>query len=272
MAQRMKFNKAAFVVMAFVFLAGFVSLALADDSVEDFFGAKPGDFIKYRTYVGGFGISSTIDQWGNFQGTQSLQFGPVTVSGTVSNPEVDFIPAISRNFGFGALVGRREGAWALEVSYWRSDHTGNIISNGPSGPATFATPARLEAFDLDFKRYFFTQVSTQPFVSFGFSFPWLWVQQGSEIIDNNNPPNVLAINDETISGIGFNVGAGLEIYLGDGFSLVGGAFQRWTEFDQINGASKIPINKMYFDNNPADVGSLEGDGLNLYVGTTIGIE
>jgi hypothetical protein len=80
------------------------------------------------------------------------------------------------------------------------------------------------------------------------------------------------VDDETLSGIGFNVGAGLEIYLGNGFSLIGGAYETWTSFDQINGASKIATNSVYFNNIPADVGSLAGNGLNLYVGTTFGVE
>ena len=283
MAQRMKFNKAGLLALVLISLTGFTGVTWADEDQDnealDTAGAKINDFIKSRTYIGGIGISSTIDQWGDFTGVNAFSSLPVTtvsIGGAgsvtnVSNPEVNFIPTINRNYGFGAMVGHREGPWAAEISYWRSDHTANFYYISSSGPATFTTPARLEALNLDFKRYFFTQYPAQPFVSVGFSFPWLWVRQGSSIYDPSFT-TVQGSNDETISGIGFNVGAGLEIYIGNGFSLIGGAYETWTSYDQINGASKIPLNTLYWDNNPADISSIGGNGLNLYVGTTITIE
>jgi hypothetical protein len=287
MAQRMKFHKTALfaIFLTSIFLSGFCFKAFAesDDSVGEFFGAKPTDFIKSRSYIGFLGTSSDIDQWGDFNGTNSLQSSSAaTVSGGVTitpNPEVDFVPAITRKYGWGALVGQREGPWAVEVSFWRTDTTGSYsyLSGGATIIAT--TPASLQAINVDFKRYLFTELPTQPFISIGLSFPWLWVRNFSEILDYQQPPNpttgqynVISVNDETISGIGFNLGAGLEIYLDNNFSLIGGAYQRWTSFNQISGAAKIPFDSMYFDNNPSDVGSLEGDGLNLYVGTTFGFE
>lgn len=265
-----------------IFLSGFCFKAFAesDDSVGEFFGAKTNDFVKSRSYVGFMGTSSTIDQWGDFNGTNSLQSSSaatVNSSGTTitPNPEVDFIPSITRKYGWGVLLGQREGPWAVEVSFWRNDTTGSYFSGG----ATVTTPASLQAINFDLKRYLFTELPTQPFISMGFSLPWLWVHNFSYILDYQQPPNpttgqynVISVNDETISGIGFNLGAGLEIYLDNNFSLIGGAYQRWTTFNQISGAEKIPFDNMYFDNNPNDVGSLEGDGLNLYVGTTFGFE
>jgi hypothetical protein len=64
----------------------------------------------------------------------------------------------------------------------------------------------------------------------------------------------------------------MELYLDNGFSLIGGLYQRWTEFDQINGASKVPLNQMYFDGNPSDVGALSGNGLQFYIGGTVGVD
>jgi hypothetical protein len=252
--------------MALFLWLGMVAGAKAEWA-DDFFGAKPDDFVKSRSYIGGMGISSTIDQWGDFNGINSLQFGPTTiVSGGVSTftiPEVDYIPAITRNFGWGVLLGHREGPWALETSYWRSEHTANYYS----ASATLTSPAALQSINFDFKRYFFTQVPTQPFVSVGLSVPWLWIRQFSYLLGSP-----VQVNDLTISGVGLNLGAGLEIYLGDGFSVTGGALRRWTAFDQVNGATKIPLTGIYFDGNPKDLGSLAGDGYQFYVGTTFGVE
>lgn len=89
---------------------------------------------------------------------------------------------------------------------------------------------------------------------------------------NSGVPVLLQTNDETLSGIGLNLGAGLEIYIGDGFSLLGGVEQRWAGFNQINGAAKIAGNNLDFDYNPKDAGNAEGDGLNLFVGTTVGFQ
>lgn len=242
--------------MAFVLFFGAVTTAvLADDLLGEFFEGSSTDFIKSRVYIGAFGISSTIDQWGDFNGTIIASHN----SGTET--ELDLIPAIDRKFGWGALIGYRRGPWAVEMSYWRSDHTATF-NNG----VTLTTPASLQSLNFDFKRYFFTQAPTQPFFQFGFSLPWLWVRQASSLVPSN------LVDDETISGIGFNLGAGLEIYLDNNFSIMGGVIQRWTGFNQINGAAKIPENTLYDDGNPSDIGSLEGDGLNFYAGMTFGVE
>ena len=263
----MKFHKAGLLVMVLVLLTGWVKVLWADDEEleSSIPGAKQTDFIKERSYIGILGTSADIDQYGDFNGTTFMTFnGGTTVSGGVtytSTSEQDIIPSITRQFGWGVLLGHREGPWAGEVSFWRSDHTATFIA---SGPTTITNPASLQAINIDFKRYFFTAVPTQPFISLGISFPWLYVENGSYLGSSTN--------NETISGIGLNLGAGMEIYLDNGFSILGGLYERWTEFDQINGAAKIPLNQMYFDGNPTNIGALAGNGLNFYVGGTVGVE
>jgi len=128
----------------------------------------------------------------------------------------------------------------------------------------------LQSIDIDFKRYLLTQLPTQPFISIGLSFPWLWVSDGSNVLDNSN--NLIGINDETISGMGYKLGVGMEIYLDDHFSLIGMAQERWTEFNQVNGAFKVAENSFTFNGNSANVGSFAGNGLNFFVGTSIGFQ
>lgn len=265
-------NKTAWLVMVAAFLGGFSSASWADDDSAD--------YIKSRTYIGILGNSATLDQWGDFNGTHSVQFGPVTYQTSpvtaFSNPEVDIIPTIDRNFGFGGLIGHREGPWAAEISYWRNDHTATYT--GGTG-VTLTTPARYESFNVDFKRYFLTELPAQPFVNVGLTFPWLWMHNTSYIMDYHSPPNpstgqynVIGVNDETISGFGVNLGAGVEVYISELFSISGGAYGRFVGFDQINGASKIALNKIFFDGNPADKGSLAGNALNLFVTMTVAIK
>ena len=256
------------VLVLALFLGAITSTVWAQDDENNT------DYIKSRTYIGVLGTSSTIDQWGDFNGQEAftmpgtiIQTAPITL---YSNEEQTLIPSINRNFGFGVLAGHREGPWAAEMSFWRSDHTASW--NGGLG-VTFTTPASYQSINVDIKRYFFTQLPTQPFILIGLSFPWLWVRQASSLYDTNSGTPVLTqTNDETMSGIGLNLGAGLEIYVGDGFSLLGGIEQRWTGFNQINGAAKIGSNNLYYDGNPKDTGNMEGDGLNLYVGTTVGFQ
>lgn len=289
--ERMKWTKTAVVVMVLLCSSVVTSLAYGD-SFEDWFGAAPNDYIKTRSYIGVVGISTFIDQGGDFNGLNSVQFGPVTYSTSpvtqFTNPEVDLVPAINRNFGFGILMGERVGPWAGEISYWRSTHTATYTGGG----VLFTTPATMESLNFDLKRYFLTQLPTQPFFSLGISFPWITIVNGSDVLNYQSAPNpdgtynVVNINNETISGIGFEMGVGLEIYLGNGFSLVGSAEQRWTGFNQVNGAEKVGVGEIYYDGDPNEtlpaqgsattgpnnIGNFEGDGLNFYVGTTVGFE
>lgn len=245
----MKPNKLGLLLLLASGWVGFYSTVRADELP---------DFVKTRSYIGVFATYADIDQWGGFDGSHGLYYD----SGTTT--EVDYVPAITREFGWGALVGHREGPWAMEISYMRSNHTATF-SGLPSTPATY------QSIDMTLKRYFLTKLPIQPFVNIGFSIPWIWVRQSSFLYDDTTSALVLS-DDETISGIGLNLGAGLELYLDNGFSIMGGAFERWSSFDQINGASKIPLDNMYFDGNPTDVASLAGDGLNFYAGATLAVE
>jgi hypothetical protein len=77
------------------------------------------------------------------------------------------------------------------------------------------------------------------------------------------------VGDSTYSGIGLNLGVGAELYLGDGLSLVGCLMQRWTGFNQINGQENLPFTPSTTGSTNVN-GNLEGNGLDIYVGTTIG--
>ena len=259
----MKLKKAAFLTMLFITFSGFVGTVWADDEEgADFFtGAKTSDFIKTRGYIGVGGTSATIDNATWFNGSASS----TTVTST-GFQEVNIIPSINRNFGFAILAGYRSGPWAGEVTYWRSTHSASWTGSG----TTFNTSSVLQSFDIDFKRYFLTQLPTQPFVNVGVCFPWLWTSSGSNLLDSSN--NVVLVDDTTLSGIGFDLGVGMEIYLDDHFSLVGSARERWTGFDQSEGALKNPSTGFVIGGNSSNQASIPGNGLQFFVGTTLGFQ
>ncbi len=259
----MKLKKAAFFTMFFITLCGFVGATWAEDEEgADFLtGAKASDFIKSRGYLGFGGTSAVIDNATWFNGTAAST--TVTATGFT---EEDIIPSIDRNFGFAILAGYRTGPWAAEVTYWRSTHAATWTGGG----STFNTSAVLQSFDIDFKRYLFTELPTQPFINLGICFPWLWIENGSNLLDSNN--NVVAVDDSTISGIGFDLGVGMEIYLDDHFSLVGSVRERWTGFDQTEGILKDPSSGYDIAGNSSNNAALPGNGLQFFVGTTVGFQ
>jgi hypothetical protein len=242
----MKWNKIALAAMVSAFLAGFVPAVWADDS-----GA--GDYIKQRTYVGGFGSSTNIDDGGNFNGEWSVNFN--------NGEELDLIPSLDRNFGFGGMIGHRQGAYAAEVSYWRTSHNATWTGGGPT---LFYGKASYHSLNVDFKRYFLTQLPTQPFFSLGLSLPWVIVEDASAFTSTSGT----LMADTAIAGIGFNLGVGMEIYLGPDYSIVGGAIQRWAGYNQVNGAMKRTLDTTLNGQNI----NVAGDGLNFYVGATMGFE
>jgi hypothetical protein len=115
--------------------------------------------------------------------------------------------------------------------------------------------------NIDFKRYFFTETQTQPFINLGVSFPWIVVQNAASDANGNMGPLTLA-------GLGLNLGVGMEYYLSPDLSFFGAAYQRWASFDEFKGVG-IQFNQLaQYGNSNSDAGG----GLNFAVGTTLGFE
>jgi hypothetical protein len=217
-----------------------------------------GDFIPERTYIGGLATYGGIDNGGDFTGQNTMTYGS-------SAPyEIELIPTISQNVGFAVLLGRREGAWAAEISYWNSNHSASYNNGG----ITYQGTATYQSINLDFKHYFFTQFPTQPFISVGLSLPWLVVQNGSlygPYASPPYPPNTYSSSDATYTGIGFNLGAGLEIYMGKSFSIVGSITERWAGYGDVLGYNRVHETPQL---NGNDI-TLQASGLNFGVGATV---
>jgi len=285
----MRLNQIAFLATLLSILCfGATFKAWADDDEIETYGLPEShDFIQHRSYIGFFGTSADIDSNNDFNGSGAFITAPVSLTGGgFTSEELDFIPSINRNFGFGGMAGHREGPWAIELSYWYSNHTGSINTFDALGnPTTVTTSAVYSTINLDLKRYFFTTLPIQPFIDLGVNFAFLSSQNTSELFaydSVNQQFEYQSSGSQTDTGYGLNLGIGAELYLGDGFSLVGGAIQRFTTFQQINGASKVNLTP-----DPGDLpepvsgatatsgtnqGSLEGNGLNFYLGMTVGID
>jgi hypothetical protein len=242
-------------ILGFAAALGWTALAAAPVRADN-----PADYLHTRTYVGFSGISVGVDTGGAFSGTNYSR---------VDDPyEIDLIPALSRNIGFGVLVGHREEAWAFELSFWQTDHTATF------GPATLSSPvttgvavpktqgeAVYDSINLDFKRYFLTEMQIQPFISLGVCFPWIVVQNAAS--DGSGPASAL-----TLAGLGLNLGIGAEYYFSPNVSVTAGAYQRWASFDQFKGVALQFSQLNQYGANTSD----EGSGLNFAVGATLGFE
>ncbi len=244
-------------LLAFLFLlAGSGTQTRADEG-------NPGDFIHTRTYIGVEGTSVSVDNTGIFNGLNySIVYNPTY--------EVDLLPALAQNFGFGVLLGHREEAWAVEVSFWQSNHNatfgpGVVVDNPSGGSVTFNQQfqdvAVYNSINVDFKRYFITESQIQPFVNLGVCFPW--------IVVNNAAANAnYDVTSLTLAGLGLDLGAGVEYYLSPTLSFFGGAYRRWASFDEFKGFS-LEYNQV--DQNGPSPTDATG-GFDFAVGTSLGFE
>jgi hypothetical protein len=243
-------------VLALLF-SGLSALAWAD-------AENPADYLHTRTYIGVVGTSISMDTGGLFSGLNYSR---------VDNPgyEVDLIPALQQNFGFGILLGHREEAWAVELSYWQSNHNATfgpgVVSSESGSSVTFTQQyqdtAVYSSVNIDFKRYFFTDSQTQPFINLGVCFPWITVNNAAEDGFGN-------ISSLTLAGLGLDLGVGVEYYLSPNLSFFGGAYKRWASFDEFKGlqAQYDQITQYSNGGSPTDAGG----GFNFAIGTSIGFE
>lgn len=209
-----------------------------------------------RTYFGILGTS--VSSGGTGFGTATLL--------NEEPYEVTLAPAVSQNFGWGVFLGRREGSYAAEVSFWQSTHDSSWKGTYPVGGGgtvaygkTLHGTATLDAIDIDFKRFFLTDLPVQPFVGLGVNIPWLTFMDASA--------NTSSVGNAVFEGVGFDLGAGLEYYLNSTFSIVGGFYQKWSGFGQYKGVNGVDNQVQGAVGKPS---SFDGSGLDFYIGTSVG--
>jgi len=157
------------------------------------------------------------------------------------------IPAVSGGTGFGIAVGGREKKWAIDLSYLNTKLDAEGINLAQSNPvADTATitdlDARLHIISIDMRRHFFYNTRVQPFILFGWiPAAWIKIRDGAAIYDASGA--VTKLDDATISAFltGFDLGAGLSIFITPKVAINGSAIYRRMSFDGCRGASGISL-------------------------------
>jgi hypothetical protein len=199
--------------------------------------------IQSRNYVGGFLTCVLVDTMGDFNGTEIIS------DPSVAN-ELNLVPGINAGLGFGGMFGHREGAYAIEASYWQSQHSayyGTGTAYAGTGTANY------QSIDINLKAYLFTEQDIQPFFNVGIAFPWVTFPEASTDGLGN-------VSTFSVSGVGLDAGVGIEIYLDHSFSIFAGGFERWSKFNTATGFQKVN-----------ETVKLEGDGPEFYMGGTVGV-
>jgi hypothetical protein len=246
-----------------IFIAGTIVLGDLNLAWAD---GNPGDYLHSRTYVGVVGTSISVSNTGLFSGQNYSAANPPS---NLPAYDLGIIPSLSQAFGWGIYAGHREEAYALEVSFWQSNHNATfgpgVISSSYGSPTTltgsYAGTAIYNSINVDFKRYFLTDLQLQPFLDLGVSFPWITINDADIDIHGNPWPL-------TLEGVGLNLGIGVEYYITPNFSLIAGAYQRWVSFSQYQGSQQQANPLSLYETNSSE----DGSGLNFTIGTSVGFE
>ncbi|HET9869015.1 MAG TPA: hypothetical protein VFR02_00765 [bacterium] len=221
--------------------------------------SAPDDFIHQRTYFGIMGAYGSIDKGKDFNGT-------VLLTGSVGSSELeaDGIPAFDPGYGFSVVLGHRDGAYAGELGFTQTYHTASF-TGGTN--VTGQNTALYHVLSFDFKRYFLEKLPVQPFVALGLNYTWIDVEDASALVQAGNS-TPLAEGSLSIDGLGLDLGAGLEVYMGDGFSLVGGAYERFTGFSGVTGIERASLTPATTNSSSF---SLNSTGINFVAGCTVAL-
>ncbi len=165
---------------------------------------------KKGFYMGLGAAYNTVQ--GDFKGTSALQGG----SEIIILPDVDNAVGVDLSVGYGIT-----DAWAIELNWIGSDHTGTWA--GLKGDVSFFS------FSVNGKYNFQSSTTVQPYLLFGISGNALQIYNGAQNIYTGQ------VGDATLSGAGFNLGAGVDHYLTSHLSLNLGVLYRFVDYDQAEG-------------------------------------
>lgn len=196
-------------------------------------GISTSVFAKEGFYLGAGIPYNTIG--GDFKGDTFL-VGP---SDIIIQPEID------GGFGFGIVAGYGfNNELSLELSYLVSSHDAEFIGE--------SVDVKYSVFNIDLKYSFLTSQATQPYLLVGVGFPKLVVEDGSET--RSFLP--FRVGDAEYTGVGWNLGVGVDHYVTPNVSIGAGATYRIVKYDEAEGVV-----------GSGEIGdSLKGNGFGLMLG------
>lgn len=129
------------------------------------------------------------------------------------------IPDADDGTGYALAVGARSGDSAYEMSWEQTTHDGSILS----------TPAETEssALAFDYRRFYRTESTVQPFWTLGFGLHWATLQDAAS--DGSS------VGDADLFGFGLRGGGGVAMFLSDNLGLTLQALYRHVEFTTADG-------------------------------------
>lgn len=184
----------------FVFVAAAVMVLAAVSNVE----AKEGFFLGAGTAY------NSIK--GEFDGTGGLK----------NDTEVIILPSVDNAFGIDFCGGYGiNDRWAVELNLMSSGHNGTW--QGLTGKVSFTS------FSINGKYTFSSSGAAQPYVLFGISNNRLLIKKGASVIATGE------VDDAELTGIGFNLGTGVDVYVSPHVSLNPGIMLRYVEYTSAAG-------------------------------------
>ncbi len=156
--------------------------------------------------------------------------GDVILTGVdPSYPDLILVPEVDDGIGFGAGLGYRFGEFALEFNYMRTTHDADF-------PGSTIGDATLNLVNIDVKYFFMTDSPLQPMILVGLAIPWLDVGDGSIVIATGES------GDSNFTGVGLNLGGGVNYFLTPQVALTAQAGYRFLWFMDVKGASNDRAN------------------------------
>ncbi len=144
--------------------------------------------------------------------------------------EYIMVPKMEDNFGFGATagytqIGINKLGYSLEISFYQTKHDYEWLSY--KGKASFG----MVNFDA---KAIYSFMPMEPFLLLGLTVPWINVEDGAGLDNNLLPVNPA---DARFSGVGLNVGCGIDLFLTPNISFGGRVLFRWVSFNKVKGYS-----------------------------------
>jgi hypothetical protein len=162
--------------------------------------------------------------------------------------EYEYVPALDPGNGFSVTFGMEFTTCALELGLTSSHHDGTDSAGLPAD-------ADYTIFDANFKKFIGESDYLKPYLLIGLCVTSLNVNDGSTNTYYNKP------DDATFSGVGINLGYGLELKFSN-IALKGEAIYRTVEYTSVSGVDTYDehLDEDDFDGN----GLCFNVGVNLY--------